>query len=68
MRNRADSQLVGSIYYAGRRELDKPIHNLRVEFWARTQLYQWRLLSAGYSDTMVISRFRLNCGRRATGI
>jgi hypothetical protein len=48
--HQADSQLVGSIHYADRDELDKPIHNLRVEFWGRTWWLQWRLLSAGYTD------------------
>lgn len=48
--HRADSQLIGTIHYADRDQLDKPIHNLRVEFWGRTWWLQWRLLSAGYSD------------------
>lgn len=48
--HRSDSQLIGSIRYADRDELDKPIHNLRVEFWGRTWWLQWRLLSAGYTD------------------
>lgn len=46
----ADSQLIGEIHYADRDELDKPIHNLRVEFWGRTWWLQWRLLSEGYTD------------------
>ena len=46
-----DSQLVGRITFAGRGDLKVPIHNLRVEFWARTWWLQWRKLSDGITDT-----------------
>ncbi|GAA4466410.1 hypothetical protein GCM10023189_48420 [Nibrella saemangeumensis] len=45
-----DSQLVGRITFAKRGDLHVPIHNMRVEFWARTWWWQWRKLSAGLTD------------------
>lgn len=48
--NTADSALVGKINYADRDNLNTPIHNLYVEYWARTWWLQWRKLATGYSD------------------
>ncbi|MGB0848439.1 MAG: lipoxygenase family protein [Thiolinea sp.] len=46
---KADSQLVGSLVFAGQRDVNKPIHNMHVVFWARTWAFQWRKLSEGVS-------------------
>lgn len=46
-----DSAVVGKLTFAARDELDKPVHGMKIELWARTRLLrQWRKLSEGYSD------------------
>lgn len=47
-----DSAVVGRLTFAGRCELNTPIHGMKLELWARTRLLrQWRKLSEGYSDS-----------------
>ena len=49
-RGQIDSYLVGRITFAKRQDDFIPIHNMKVEFWARTWWLQWRKLSDGYTD------------------
>ena len=45
-----DSCMVGRITFAGRRDVNTPIHHLKVIFWARTWLLQWRKIAEGVTD------------------
>lgn len=45
-----DSRLVGRIVFAGDRGHGAPIHNLHLEFWARTYWFAWRKIAAGRTD------------------
>ena len=48
---KADSHIVGRVIFAQRGTGQIPIHNLKVEFWARRWwFFQWRKISEGYSD------------------
>jgi hypothetical protein len=45
-----DSSIVGRIIHEKKNGIETPIHNLRLEFWGRTRLFQWRKLGAGRTD------------------
>lgn len=45
-----DSCLVGRITFSGRRDVNTPIHHMKVIFWARTWLLQWRKIAEGITD------------------
>ncbi len=49
-KQRIDSTLVGSLMFAEKADKNTPIHNMQLEFWARTWLGTWRKLSEGYSN------------------
>jgi len=44
------SHIVGRIVFSGKCDVNKPIHNMKVVFWARTWLFQWRKLGDGITD------------------
>ena len=45
-----EGSIEGRIVFAGNRDCNKPIHNMKVIFWARTWLFQWRKLAEGVTD------------------
>ena len=45
-----DSYLCGQLVYASRNTPRNPVRHIKLEFWARTKLWQWRKISEGYSD------------------
>jgi hypothetical protein len=45
-----DSYLTGKITHANRNEERIPIHNLKIEFWARTKWLKWRKLGEAFTD------------------
>jgi len=45
-----DSCLVGRITFAGQRDVNTPIHHVKVIFWARTWLLQWRKIAEDITD------------------
>ena len=47
---KANSKIRGKVTFARRNGVAKPIHHMRVEFWARTWWLQWRKLGEGISD------------------
>jgi len=47
---KANSYLTGKVIHADRSEQNIPIHNLKIEFWARTHWLAWRKLGESYSD------------------
>jgi hypothetical protein len=60
---RCDSRLVGRVVFAGERGDGAPIHNLHLEFWARTHWFAWRKIAAGRTDAE--GRFALSFPLRA---
>jgi len=47
---RKNSHIIGQLVFAGKNDINKPIHNIKVVFWARTWLFQWRKLAEGVTD------------------
>ncbi|MFN8322020.1 MAG: lipoxygenase family protein [Chitinophagales bacterium] len=45
-----DSYLSGKLVYASRYTPRKPLRHIKLEFWARTQWWQWRKIAQGYTD------------------
>jgi hypothetical protein len=45
-----DASLVGRLTFSEREDIHVPIHHMYLEFWARTRLGHWRLLSVGATD------------------
>lgn len=45
-----DSYITGRITFAKKNDDSAPIHNLKVEFWARNYRGAWRKLSSGFTD------------------
>lgn len=45
-----NSTVEGRVTFGKRNDLAIPIHNMQVELWVRTILFQWRKLSAGRTD------------------
>jgi hypothetical protein len=47
---RIDSYLTGRVVHQGRHDVKDPVHNIRIEFWARTRLtLQYRKLGEAYT-------------------
>ena len=63
--NNLDSYICGYVVHEGRPEEQTPLHNLKVEFWARTWLFQWRKLGDGHTnwDGYFEIKFTLRCVR-----
>ena len=47
---RKDGSVIGRLTFAKRSDLNIPIHNKRVQLWARTRFFQWRKLSEGITN------------------
>jgi len=48
--NRKTSYVSGKLTYAKRNDAATPLHNMPVQFWARTRFGGWRLFSRGYTN------------------
>ncbi len=46
-----DSSIVGRLTFAEREDQRVPIHHMRIEFWSRTWIGHWRLLSATFTNS-----------------
>jgi hypothetical protein len=40
-----DSNISGKLFFAKRNDYARPIHHIRIEFWARSRMFKWRKLS-----------------------
>ncbi len=47
---KANSRLRGRVIFYAKRGEKKPIHHIRLEFWAKTWWLQWKKLGTGLSD------------------
>ena len=45
-----DSRLIGRITFGSHEDFHVPIHNMKVAFWARTWLFQWRKIADGITN------------------
>lgn len=59
----SDSTIIGSLVHAGHADENRPIRNMRVIFWTRSWLLQWRKLAEARTDEN--GNFELNYNLRS---